>query len=291
MRSVIVFLTTPRCGTQWFFKNLREHYKKEITVLHEPIKYEYNLKLNLGNYDSILKPENNQKLEEHFDFVDNETQNKIYVEIGWQSIAGVSKFHEKFKDRLKFVHLYRNPINVAASLVTHNWYAGLDIERSEKAELTPFDPGASLTFYKDRWNHLDYFEKSLYFWTEINLRAIEIKNRYSSIPFFTLKFENIFNTNTESSRISLHELLPFIGLEYKEEMLRSIQIKYDNHKQRTYNKIDWKLINKHNQIIELSNKLGYQHDSNINLKRYKRVGSIGLLKRVIRKIKRHLNRN
>src|SRR5699024_5394858 len=130
MHSVIVFLCTPRCGTQWFGKNLSELYSEKAIVLHEPLENDYDIKNNLGRYeatDSKLMTANkigNQAVSKHFDFIEEVTQQMNYIEIGWEGIAGISAFHRRFGNRLKLVHLYRNPIYVAASLVTHNWYTG-----------------------------------------------------------------------------------------------------------------------------------------------------------------------
>lgn len=104
------------------------------------------LKENLGRYNSSeLKI--NHTLNEHFDFIDEITKNKTYIEVGWPTISVIPEFHNKFGERLKLIHLYWNPVNVGASLVTHSWYTGKIKWRSENLELTPFDVGAMLDEY------------------------------------------------------------------------------------------------------------------------------------------------
>lgn len=266
---VTVFLSTPRCGTQWIAKNMNEIYADEVIARHEPVKNEYYPKINMGRYDLPAKPKENPLLNRHLDFIDDTIQNKNYIEVGWQSIAGIDALHKRFGEQMRLIHLYRNPVNVAASMVTHNWYTGKIEGRFEKAELTPFDNAALLKDYKKRWRDLTLYEKSLYYWTEINLRALEIKQRYSGVPFYSLKFENLFEESKEKSRITLIELLSFMGFEYDEKMLRALDIKHDKFQYKTSVNINWKDIYNHPQTMALANKLNYTFDEEINVSRYK----------------------
>lgn len=269
LHSAVVFLCTPRCGTQWISKNISELYSDEILTIHEPLDNEYNLKENLGDYDTSAKTIDNERLAKHLDFIDEVTNNMNYIEVGWQSIGGIVNLYQRFPDRLKVIHLYRNPVKVAASLVTHNWYTGKIEDRFEKAELTPFDEGAFLSEYKEKWGTLSLFEKSLYYWTEINLRALEIKNRYPRLPFLSLQFENLFEKDKEMQRITLIEMLSFMELNYDNRMLDALDVNYDKYRSKTSKKINWKDIYDHPQTIALAKKFGYTFDEDINLSRYK----------------------
>lgn len=275
-----IFLCTPRCGTQWLAKNVSEIYADEVIARHEPVKNEYYPRKNLGRYDLPAEPKENPPLNRHLDFIDDTVQNKNYIEVGWQSIAGIGELHKRFGEQMRLVHLYRNPANVAASMVTHNWYTGKIEDRFEKAELSPFDSPALLKNYRNRWGDLTLYEKSLYYWTEVNLRALEIKQRYSGVPFYTLIFEDLFEESKEKSRIALIELLSFMGLEYDEKMLKALDIKHDEFQYKTSVNINWKNIYNHPQTMTLANKLGYIFDDEINLSRYK---SDPLYKRTIRR--------
>lgn len=98
MKSVVLFLCTPRCGTQWFAKNIDEFYGEEIKVIHEPLGRDYFLKENLGRYNSSeLKI--NHTLNEHFDFIDEITKDKTYIEVGWPTTSVIPEFHNKFGER------------------------------------------------------------------------------------------------------------------------------------------------------------------------------------------------
>jgi hypothetical protein len=282
IHPVIVFLCTPRCGTQWIAKNINEIYADKVIALHEPLGYEYYPRVNLGMYDSLAWPKEGTALDDHFEFIDKAIQNRHYIEVGWPSIAGISELYERFGDQLKLVHLYRNPVNVAASLVTHNWYTGKIEDRFEKAELTPFDDTAILTEYRDRWDKLSLFEKSLYYWTEINLRALEIKQRYSSVPFYSLKFENLFLASKVVNRITLIEMLAFMNLNYEEKMLNRIDIKHDNYQYRSSFGIDWENLFEHSQTLVLADKLGYSFDREVDLSRYKKKS---FYRKIIERIK------
>lgn len=269
IHPVTVFLCTPRCGTQWIAKNISEIYADEVNARHEPVENEYYPKINLGRYDLPAEPKENPQLNQHLDFIDDTIQNKNYIEVGWQSIAGIGELYRHFGKQMSLIHLYRNPVNVAASMVTHNWYTGEIEGRFEKAELNPFDNSSLLKDYRNRWDDLTLFEKSLYYWTEVNLRALEIKQRYYGVPFYSLKFEELFEESKVKSRITLIELLSFMGLEYDEKMLEAIDIKYDEYQYKTSVNINWKDIYDHPQTMALANKLGYTFDDEINVSRYK----------------------
>lgn len=281
MHPVVVFLSTPRCGTQWFAKNLSEVYSDKAIVLHEPIENEYHPKINLGRYDLAGKPKDNPVLNKHLDFIEEVTQRMTYIEVGWPGIAGVSEFYGRFGKRLRLIHLYRNPVNVAASLVTHNWYTGKIKGRYRKAELNPFDGPALLKEYKNRWQDLTLFEKALYYWTEINLRAREAKYRYTDVPFFSLRFEDLFEESEEVKRITLIETLSFMGLDYDSRMLEAIDAHHDNFRSRTTYKIDWNDIFGHPQTLALAKKLGYHFDSDMDLSRYKERSLFKRYKRIV----------
>lgn len=270
MHPVIIFLSTPRCGTQWLAKNLGEIYENEATVLHEPILYDYYPRLNLGRYDLPLLPKDNPRLKQHLDYIEEITKQKKYIEVGWQSIGGIAEFYRRFGNRLKVIHLYRNPVFVATSLVTIDFYTEKHQDRTEKAILSPFDDVALLDEYKDRWEELNRYEKSLYYWTEINLRSLEIKSRYDNLPFYSLKFEDLFKKNKESSRITLVEMLSFMDLNYNKRMLNALKIRHDEYHYNTNLSIDWKKIKEHPQTLALAEKLGYSLDEEIDLQRYKK---------------------
>lgn len=286
MHPVIIFISTPRCGTQWLAKFLGEIYEDEATVLHEPILYDYYPRLNLGRYELPLQPESNQKLQRHLDFIEEETKQKKYIEVGWQSIAGISEFYHRFRNRLRVIHLYRNPVFVAASLVTIDFYTQKHQDRNEKAILSPFDDVALLDEYKYRWEKLSRYEKSLYYWTEVNLRALEIKYQYGNLPFYSLKFENLFKKNKETSRITLVELLSFMGFNYSKKMLDALNIRHDEYHYKTNSNIDWKKIKDHPQTLALANKLGYRLDEEIELQRYEKTFKQKIASRVPLKIQK-----
>lgn len=288
-KPIIIFLCTPRCGTQWFFKNLSEIYANKAVVTWEPILYEYYLRKNLGKIGTDLKPSENIVLEKHLSYIEETSKKSIYIEIGWQSIAGISKLYDRFSDRLRIVHLYRNPIKVGASLVTHRWYSDNNpvVDRAELAELKPFDDGAQLKEYSKIWDSLNMYEKSLYYWTEVNFCSLAIKNRYTSLPFYSLKFENIFQKEKEAARLYLNELIAFFGLKYDEELIRRLDIRFDNYRNKTNERINWKSIYEFPQTVALAIRLGYDLNKEFDVSRYK-VSASSKVKTVAKKIKKRI---
>src|SRR5699024_8834210 len=196
-------------------------------------------------------------------------------------IAWFPELYNRFGKSLRLIHLYRNPVHVAASLVTHNWYTGKVEDRFENGALDPFDDASLLRGYRNRWSKLTLFEKSLYYWTEANFRALKIHHGYPELPFYTLQFENLFKKNEGMAWKTLMEISQFMGLDYNAKMLQAIDKQYDKYRYRTTENIDWKKIYNHPQTLRLASELGYTFDSEIDLSRYRK----SLFKRVIYKLK------
>ena len=282
MNDLIVFLCTPRSGTQWFASNLQELYSGVVEPVHEPIGMDYFPRLNIGRPHESPRPEGNSVLADHIDRIQDVLRQKKYIEVGWQSIAGVYALHRRFGGQLKLVHLLRHPVNVAASLVTHGWYAG-NGERAQKAELTPFDEGVKLGHYRQRWQNMDAFEKGIYHWTETHLAALDIAMLLPGVEMHRIRFEDVFENGRATSRSVLQDLIHFFELDWREEVAERVDIKRDNHRFTTTHVFEQERWKTHPFAVGLAEMFGYDPTIEHDLSRYAETGPIGTLKRIVKR--------
>ena len=152
------FLNTGRCGSQFFASKLAEHYHDIARVEHEPHKEEYQPPVSFSMLHRGEQLEISPTLREHFESIDETLETRHYVEAGWPSYGMLPYLVERFKGRIRIVHLYRHPAKVAASLTTHNVYDRG--EWSNKMSITPEHSGVIQGHLGgDRWKSMDEFCK------------------------------------------------------------------------------------------------------------------------------------
>jgi len=248
------FLSTGRCGTQWICKSLADLYKNEAIIQHEPIQANYwpRKYLRAENPDDLLSE---KTVAEHIARI-NEVlcHGKIYIETGWPCYAAAELFISKFTRQVSFVHVVRNPVEVALSLATHNVYNRQDW--IAKAAICPYDDGVIQKGLAQTWNRTTQYEKTLFWWTEINLYIEDLKKANPGIQFHFLKYEDLFGA---SDKGLLKELIEFMGLDYSWSIKQRQKTIVDGFRMRTQ-PVDWKLVFKYPVTCSLANKFGYNLD-------------------------------
>jgi hypothetical protein len=259
MRKVVLFISTGRCGTQWITKTFSEVYDDLAIVTHEPIGPNYRPKEFLRAYERMEELRTYPEIDKHLDWVRLIGKNKMYIETGWPCLSAIPLFHEMFGKNLKLVHLVRHPIFTALSLVIHNFYRPeIRYDKWTKyAQLDPSGPGIVQQTYRERWSSMTPYEKCLFSWTEINLYALELRERFAEVPFFQIKFEDLMRVESGA----LQELTTFLGLPFREALVMSLETRVDQHHlRRTELDIDWRQVFEHPQTVALAHKLGYTFD-------------------------------
>jgi hypothetical protein len=232
--NVVFFISTGRCGTQFFAAKLTEHYKDLAVVEHEPFHLEYKPTYYFSAYhrneNVILSP----AIQSHIDNIGETIANSHYIETGWPVYGLLPHMISCFKDRVKIVHLYRHPLPTAASLTTHNVYSRG--EWSDVMSISPAQRGVVQGHLAGRtWDRMSEFEKCLFWWTEINHFAFHLHERFPSTPWLSLKFEDVF---CGGDRSELVKLLDFLGLPERIEFANSIEEKTDRFSKKTSKDID-----------------------------------------------------
>ena len=163
---------------------------------------------------------------------------------------------ERFDGRIKIVHLYRHPIAVASSLLTHNVYRRG--EWTKALAISPSDRGVRQPELEKNWESMSQFEKCLFWWTEINAWALGLHAEFPEVPWLSLKFEDVFGPNGDQS---LKGLLNFLNFPINEAFLNTRIKKVDRFQSNTSDQRYWDISTEFSETASLSNRLGYQLQS------------------------------
>jgi len=253
-KSVTIFITTARSGTQRVAASLQAADPDDAIVTHEPIAYRYRPRQFLRAYERMndlwLIPD----VEAHLQDILAIDDQLSYIEVGFPCFAAIPLFHELFGDRLRVVQLVRHPVPTSASLVTHDWYHDvLKKHVRDHVAILPTDPSAFQKHYAKRWHELSQYEKCLFYWTEIHLYGLEIQWRYHQVPFLRVRFEDVISEPGSY----LKQLVEFVGLPYRREIAAGSGERVDRYEYKAKLRIDWSEIHDHPMAVALAESFGY----------------------------------
>ena len=264
------FISTGRCATQWFAKSLATHYHDLAIVRHEPLQMEYQTRYYFRAYHRNEKVEFSKAIRNHLAFVGHTIENYHYIEAGWPVYGVLPFILSQLKGRVKLVHLYRNPMRVAASLATHRVYNRA--EWAEELAISPDDDGVVQSYLaRDQWNSMSEFEKCLFWWTEVNHFALAIHRNFATIPWLSLKYEHVFS---ENGRNELSKLLDFLCLPERDDFLNSRTKVIDAYSLKTDRTLNIDTLRKYPKVFDVMGQLGYEYDDRITSeikKRYEKT--------------------
>ncbi|MBT4935113.1 MAG: hypothetical protein HOL66_06140 [Rhodospirillaceae bacterium] len=251
------FLSTGRCGTQWFAKAFDESYSDTVYSVHEPVHGGY-FPRNLFNGEDIEKSEYSDLRNNHIGRIEEIISTQYeegyihYIETGWPAYGAIPYLLKRFKGRIQIVHITRHPILTALSMTTHNYYGTGRETITETSLLTPFDKKSAFPELMDLWEDLSQFEKCLYFWTELNNYALEIEKE-TTVPWLRLKFEDLMGPDSSH----LEGLLDFLDLPHRGAFLNYRNQKVDLYNYRTDQRWNLSSWSKIPGVADISQKLGY----------------------------------
>lgn len=222
-------------------------------------------------------------LEAHLESIEATLERQHYVETGWPCYGVLPAIIERFSGRIKLVHLYRDPIATAASLLTHEVYRRGDWTKA--MAILPSDAGVLQPELKEGWKSLSEFEKCLFWWTEINFWAVRVHEEFPKVPWLSLKYEEFFSPKADG----VNALMEFLNFPTSEMFLKARLQPVDRYRVRTYKPILPEIANKHSQAIFLASSIGYDlgaYDKKHLKSRYKK----NRFKSVLRKSAKLLRR-
>jgi hypothetical protein len=190
--KLIVFLSTGRCGTQFFTRYLADAAGGRAVVMHEPIRAKYAPKHTLRAPDLEQVLSRYAPVAHHVDEIARIVDSgKVYVETGWPMFSWIPLLLGRFGEQALAVHLTRHPVQYAYSLASLDFYSPHREDAYVRlARLHPADPGVKHREYAAEWDSLNPVERSLFQWLEVNTWAEELK---SACPdsFITLGSEDV----------------------------------------------------------------------------------------------------
>ena len=203
--TAIFFYSTGRCGTQWFTKNFGDSLGPDAEVVHEPLGARWAPRRSLRHPDLAALRREMPDVDRHLDRVAaTVAAGRTYVETGWPAMGWYPYLKTMLGDKFKWVHIVRNPIFVAGSLITHHCYAPNDAlydkEFGALGYFYPTDPGVAHGEFAAEWERLTQFEKCLYQWLEVNQYATELAAMPGFAPARVEQFESVFSGSDASIR-------------------------------------------------------------------------------------------
>lgn len=256
-KDAVLFLSTGRCGTQSVANVLKQLCNEFAVVEHEPIEFGYRPNLYFRCDPDYFTKNKNEQVCNHLETIKETLKNRLYIETGWPCYSHIPFFIEALNNKAKIIHLIRDPVKVAASLTTHDFYNPANSNGFNLyGALSPYIEGTVMQEYQTRWEKMSRFEKCLYHWAEINLYGLWLQETYRKTPFLRIKAEDLF----EKPEVMYRQIMKFIGIPWQKDInMESHHI--DNYSRRTRERINPELLLQHPEIIRLMNKFSYSESS------------------------------
>lgn len=256
MHHATFVLSTGRCGTQWLAATLAEAYPGRITVAHEPLHARYQPRQALrGAGDASPQAQPPEVVLRHADAIEAGLLTRPYIECGHPCWSTLPWLADRFRGRVRIVHLLRHPVPTSYSWLTHQAYQPpLLPHLAEKVLLSPFDEGVRFGEYRERWPQLTPFEKCLYYWAEVNAFALDLQSRLD-LPWLRLRFEDLFQAE------GADQLLTFLGLPPSDHMFGRRQDRVDAYRWHVPALAGGEALSEHPRVIELAAQFGYALDA------------------------------
>ncbi len=220
----VFFLSTGRCGTNWFTNLLSQN--KSVKVFHEPkpklsvqgkIVYEIYAKTN-------YKPDADNKLligeifhaaREQFIRYSYKSQRR-YIETNNQSTFFAPEIARIFPEA-KFVHLNRHPGEFVRSAIRREFYNNPE----DTKRIQPVGESA----YKAKWDGLSQLEKNAWLWNETNEFIENFKNEVNNKNTFYFNFNQL-----DFDHVS--EMLDFLEIKLSGNLIKNLIHKPTNVQKR-----------------------------------------------------------
>jgi hypothetical protein len=226
-----------------------------LAVAHEPLQSRYRSDEHYRSYENTRNALEQPDIAEHLEDVrDVLAGGRPYLETGWQAYGVLPMLAEQLAPDFALLHLVRHPVTTALSFAATvaAWSAPGWRARKWK-ELTLPHPETSPVLQPElagRFADLEPFEQSLFWWTEIQLYAEELRSRFPGVPFERVHAEDLFVGDPES----LERLGSLIGLDLRGALTASRSL--DEHAKSGWVG-DWRKIFDHPAALRMSAALGY----------------------------------
>jgi hypothetical protein len=209
LKAPVFFLSTGRCGTQWFSTLLGKD--KQLAVFHSPqpsLAVQGKLAWKIARENDFNLPDKDSELlaeiimaarEQYFRYTAK--GNKRYIETNNYITFFAPVLNILFPDAV-YVHLVRNPMKFIRSGLDRHYYLEDNV-----SEIRRIEGDSSLG--EERWNSLSRYGKIAWLWNETNLFIENFSKtvpaeRFFFFPFDQPDFQNV-RMLTDQLNISLSD--------------------------------------------------------------------------------------
>jgi hypothetical protein len=209
MHTVCLCISTGRTGTTYLSRTLRAAYRGEFDVHHEhlrecqskPRRYLWRF-----DEDDFRTMRQDPDVADYLELVERQTERAPYVDVGPTNTPLVPLLAAAFPGRVRVLHIVREPVTSAASMVNFTMYAprnedlvGPDYPH-HPVPPTPRESRCAHPEFADRWDGMTPFEKNLWRWAEYNLFAEEFRARFPDVPFLRVTSDDLFRDDVGVAR-------------------------------------------------------------------------------------------
>jgi hypothetical protein len=262
---VLHTLTTGRAGTTLLFTSFAAGWGDGVRVEHEPLVHAARPRHLFRCYEverqdlALADPE----IGGFVRGVARTSEERPVLLFGNTLSHLAPVLRRELGDRLRFLHLHRDPVVTAASIWVKTRPEWWDT-RSYDADpcgirIAPFDPHARFVEYRDRWAEMSLFERILYQWLERHAAALEAHERMPEIPFLSLRSEDLFaDPHATIERLAEHAGLGPPERGSPEATRRNAT--WDRTKELRPLGDAWRVYESHPAVVELAARLGHPLD-------------------------------
>jgi hypothetical protein len=235
---------------------------------HEPLGIGYRTNRYFRDFDTPGRCLEVPEVRRHFERIREVLKNGPYIETGWPCLSALPMFIEQLGGDVRIVHLTRDPVPVALSLCSHGFFVDTTDNEAFKefGELHPGAANVRQMEYAERWPLISPYEKGLFQWTEINLYADELRERYPDTPIFRIQFEDLFQSAGKPEAL-FSRFLDFAGLPPRQAFWGMATKRADKLTHRRSWDFNPDLVFDHANTVELARRLGYELSNRLNMGR------------------------
>ncbi len=149
----------------------------------------------------------------------NAIGHRYYVETNHQFIKNFADLAiEYFKDKIRIIHVFRNPVSVASSFFSIESIP----DTTPRGIVYAIDPKNENNFVKmddllyQDGEFKDPFYKCLWYWYELHTRVKKYKEKYPNVRWHTM------HTDDMNDRVKLIEMFDNLGVSYIPEKLEEV---------------------------------------------------------------------
>lgn len=251
---VTLTISTGRTGTVFLGNTFKENFGEAAGVYHESLPAGvakpaiYHRAFSRELQDRMLGEE---RIERQVQQWLTEAEKRPVLEFGWTALAIVPALYSLIGERLRVLVLHRHPVSAAASHAIRGHYTE---NRSPAWAISPMHERVRFTGYRDRWDSMSAFEKSLYRWMEVTAYGFEIAEVYPELKILAAPCDKLF-----SQPELLAEIASFAGLPTNGPVSPSTRRNTSTTRDREMRPVgrEWDRYRHYPELLELGQRHGY----------------------------------